>query len=193
MHIAENSTVAKSLPPLRWNTHKLLILSYSADFIVILRKNTTQRCGDFFENRRLDLLFPKPAAIPLHLHDNGWCQKERPCGGKKIRAANENRNFTEVLDCTIIAYSFLRNGYKYCFAYVFRKMEIAYNNGTAIREIPMQEEYGLSMLLASGFLQGCAAKHESGRWGLHQWLLSCDGVCKQNCTANQGMVFILIG
>ena len=38
---------------------------------VEMRKNTTQRCGDFFENRRLDLLFPKPAAIPLHLHDNG--------------------------------------------------------------------------------------------------------------------------
>ena len=37
----------------------------------VFRKNTTQRCGDFFENRRLDLLFPKPAAIPLHLHDNG--------------------------------------------------------------------------------------------------------------------------
>ena len=37
-------------------------------------------------------------------------------------------------------------------------MEIAYKNGTAIREIPMKEEYGLSMLLASGFLQGCAAK-----------------------------------
>ena len=36
-------------------------------------------------------------------------------------------------------------------------------NGTSIREIPMKEEYGLSMLLASGFLQGCAAKHESGR------------------------------
>ena len=36
-------------------------------------------------------------------------------------------------------------------------MEIAYNNGTAFREIPMKEEYGLSMLLASGFLQGCAA------------------------------------
>ena len=30
-------------------------------------------------------------------------------------------------------------------------------------EIPVKEEYGLSMLLASGFLQGCAAKHESGR------------------------------
>ena len=30
------------------------------------------------------------------------------------------------LDCTIIAYSFLRNGYNYCLASVFRKMEIAY-------------------------------------------------------------------
>ena len=67
------------------------------------------------------------------------------------------------LDCTIIAYSFLRNGYNYCLANVFRKMEIAYKNGTAFREIPVKEEYGLSMLLASGFLQGCAAKHESGR------------------------------
>ena len=35
MHIAEIRTVAKSLPPLRWNTHKSLILSYSADFSVI--------------------------------------------------------------------------------------------------------------------------------------------------------------
>ena len=67
------------------------------------------------------------------------------------------------LDCTIIAYSFLINGYNYCLANVFRKMEIAYKNGTSIREIPMKEECGLSMLLASGFLQGCAAKHESGR------------------------------
>ena len=38
MHIAEIRTVAKSLPPLRWNTHKSLILSYSADFSVILKK-----------------------------------------------------------------------------------------------------------------------------------------------------------
>ncbi len=65
------------------------------------------------------------------------------------------------LDCTIIAYSFLRNGYNFVLQ-TFLKMEIAYKNGTAIREIPMKEEYGLSMLLASGFLQGCAAKHESG-------------------------------
>ena len=69
----------------------------------------------------------------------------------------EKETSRKFLDCTIIAYSFLRNEYKYCFAYVFMKMEIAYNNGTAFREIPMKEEYGLSMLLASGFLQGCAA------------------------------------
>ena len=37
------------------------------------------------------------------------------------------------LDCTIITYSFLRNGYNYCLANVFRKMEIAYKNGTSIR------------------------------------------------------------
>ena len=36
MHIAEIRTVAKSLPLLRWNTHKSLILSYSANFSVIL-------------------------------------------------------------------------------------------------------------------------------------------------------------
>ena len=75
------------------------------------------------------------------------------------------------LDCTIIAYPFLRNGYNFVLQTSW-KMEIAYKNGTSIREIPMKEEYGLSMLLASGFLQGCAAKHESGHWGLHQWLLS---------------------
>ena len=68
----------------------------------------------------------------------------------------------KLLDCTIIAYSFLRNGYNVVLQTSW-KMEIAYKNGTAFREIPVKEEYGLSMLLASGFLQGCAAKHESGR------------------------------
>lgn len=159
----------------------------------VFRKNTTQRCGDFFENRRLDLLFPKPAAIPLHLHDNGWCQKERPCEGKKIRAANENRNFTEVFGLHDYRILISEKWIQLLSCKCFRKMEIAFKNGTAFREIPVKEESGLSMLLASGFLQGFAAKHESGRWGLHQWLLSCGGVCKQNCTANQGMVFILIG
>ncbi len=45
MHIAEIRTVAKSLPPLRWNTHKSLILSYSADFSVILDEKLYSSMG----------------------------------------------------------------------------------------------------------------------------------------------------
>ena len=39
MHIAEVVTIAKSLPLLRLNTYKSLILSYSADYRRIFRKN----------------------------------------------------------------------------------------------------------------------------------------------------------
>lgn len=39
MHIAEVVTIAKSLPLLRLNTYKSLILSYSADYRRILPKN----------------------------------------------------------------------------------------------------------------------------------------------------------
>ena len=44
MQFAEFSTVAKSLPPLRWNTHKSLILSYSEYFGRILHKNHARIC-----------------------------------------------------------------------------------------------------------------------------------------------------
>ena len=40
MHIAEVVTIAKSLPLLRLNTYKSLILSYSADYRRIFRENT---------------------------------------------------------------------------------------------------------------------------------------------------------
>ena len=40
MHIAEVVTIAKSLPLLRLNTYKSLILSYSADYRRIFSKNT---------------------------------------------------------------------------------------------------------------------------------------------------------
>lgn len=119
-------------------------------------------------------------------------KRKDPVEERKSERQMKIETSRKFLDCTIIAYPFLINGYNFVLQTSW-KMEIAYKNGTAFREIPMKEEYGLSMLLASGFLQGCAAKHESGRWGLHQWLLSCGGVCKQNGTANQGMVFILIG
>ena len=49
MHIAEIRTVAKSLPPLRWNTHKSLILSYSADFSVIFGENVRSQLYDIIE------------------------------------------------------------------------------------------------------------------------------------------------
>ena len=42
MHIAEVVTIAKSLPLLRLNTYKSLILSYSADYRRILLKKESQ-------------------------------------------------------------------------------------------------------------------------------------------------------
>ena len=42
MHIAEVVTIAKSLPLLRLNTYKSLILSYSADYRRIFRKSMTR-------------------------------------------------------------------------------------------------------------------------------------------------------
>lgn len=41
MHIAEVVTIAKSLPLLRLNTYKSLILSYSADYRRILQEKKT--------------------------------------------------------------------------------------------------------------------------------------------------------
>lgn len=93
----------------------------------------------FFRKPKAWLLFPKPAAIPLHLHDNGWCQKERPCEGKKIRAANENRHFTEVFGLHDYRKLFSEKWIQLLFSNVFRKMEIAYKNGKAFREISMKE------------------------------------------------------
>lgn len=42
MHIAEVVTIAKSLPLLRLNTYKSLILSYSADYRRIFRNKPLQ-------------------------------------------------------------------------------------------------------------------------------------------------------
>ena len=42
MHIAEVVTIAKSLPLLRLNTYKSLILSYSADYRRIFKKKSEE-------------------------------------------------------------------------------------------------------------------------------------------------------
>lgn len=46
MHIAEVVTIAKSLPLLRLNTYKSLILSYSADYRRIFRKKLADLVAD---------------------------------------------------------------------------------------------------------------------------------------------------
>lgn len=58
MHIAEVVTIAKSLPLLRLNTYKSLILSYSADYRRILRKNNTM-LDYFFIDYTFELLYQK--------------------------------------------------------------------------------------------------------------------------------------
>lgn len=60
MYNEEVGTIAKSLPLLRRNTHKSLILSYSEDFGRIFRKNTTQRCGDFSKTEGSTFYFQSP-------------------------------------------------------------------------------------------------------------------------------------
>jgi len=61
MHIAEVVTIAKSLPLLRLNTYKSLILSYSADYRRILQEKDSVFLGyiscDFRVLVRLPWLF----------------------------------------------------------------------------------------------------------------------------------------
>ena len=64
MHIAEVVTIAKSLPLLRLNTYKSLILSYSADYRRILSKK--------------------------HFSFDAFCA---PAVAMAIRKANKNNNF----------------------------------------------------------------------------------------------------
>ena len=64
MHIAEVVTIAKSLPLLRLNTYKSLILSYSADYRRILVKNSNilllgitfkENCPDIRNTKIVDI------------------------------------------------------------------------------------------------------------------------------------------
>lgn len=162
MHIAEVVTIAKSLPLLRLNTYKSLILSYSADYKEFFGKILPNGVEIFSKTEGSTFYFQSPLPYLCTCTITVDAKRKDPVEERKSERQMKIETSRKFLDCTIIAYSFLRNGYNYCLANVFRKMEIAYKNGTAFREIPMKEEYGLSMLLASGFLQGCAAKHESG-------------------------------
>lgn len=60
MHIAEVVTIAKSLPLLRLNTYKSLILSYSVDYRRILWKNTASGARKIFPETRKGLALLNP-------------------------------------------------------------------------------------------------------------------------------------
>lgn len=59
MHIAEVVTIAKSLPLLRLNTYKSLILSYSADYRRIFGKIPERSEDDFCRNLKGPDLAPR--------------------------------------------------------------------------------------------------------------------------------------
>lgn len=77
MHIAEVVTIAKSLPLLRLNTYKSLILSYSADYRRILQKNNFNAV--YFQVRTMSDAFYKSSYEPWSSYltgtrgkDPGW-------------------------------------------------------------------------------------------------------------------------
>ena len=65
MHIAEVVTIAKSLPLLRLNTYKSLILSYSADYRRIFRKNNSRNYCKYSYGYYYNMVGEKPL-FPLH-------------------------------------------------------------------------------------------------------------------------------
>lgn len=60
MHIAEVVTIAKSLPLLRLNTYKSLILSYSADYRRIFRKKQKPTCAFQILHENISLKWQNP-------------------------------------------------------------------------------------------------------------------------------------
>ena len=84
MHIAEVVTIAKSLPLLRLNTYKSLILSYSADYRRILIKKQGESPILSSRNRKImqeqtslnlaknkkSLVFQKLTLIPWRFHQH---------------------------------------------------------------------------------------------------------------------------
>lgn len=65
MHIAEVVTIAKSLPLLRLNTYKSLILSYSADYRRIFSKNPAR----LSLSRHSDRVKRRYTSGTVHEHD----------------------------------------------------------------------------------------------------------------------------
>ena len=71
MHIAEVVTIAKSLPLLRLNTYKSLILSYSADYRRILRKNNADDYSVECRNQKMEVSSRLLRSLALHSESPG--------------------------------------------------------------------------------------------------------------------------
>ena len=65
----------------------------------------------FNRTNKSSRIFPKPVAIPLHLHDNDDAKRKDLVEERKSERQMKIETSRKFLDCTIIAYSFLRNGY----------------------------------------------------------------------------------
>lgn len=88
MHIAEVVTIAKSLPLLRLNTYKSLILSYSADYRRILLKKESQ--AEEVNPERLKEELADVLTYSLLLAEKHWtsstlCWKKSGRTGRNIR------------------------------------------------------------------------------------------------------------
>ena len=152
----------------------------------------------FNRTNKSSRIFPKPAAIPLHLHDNGWCQKERPCGVKKIRAANENRNLNENRNFTEV---FGLYDYRILISekWIQRRLTNVLKNGNRIQKWHSHQRNSdeRRVWLVHASCIGFSPRLCSQAW---KWSLGFTSMTsflrwssKQNGTANQGMVFLLIG
>ena len=142
-------------------------------------QNTTQaKCGVEIFPKTVGLTFYFQSPLPYLCT---WTQrlmpKERPSGGKKIRATNEMGNFREVLEMhyRLLFHSF---GIAPSTCDSSGRKEVAQRIALPSEKFRWKKSMACSMLLASGVLQGGATEHESGRWSLRRRLLSCGRMCK---------------
>lgn len=90
MHIAEVVTIAKSLPLLRLNTYKSLILSYSADYRRISRKKLQLEAGvKSVEGQRPDIL--KQVAATKEQIVQAQRERDRVANLLRVGAANQKQ------------------------------------------------------------------------------------------------------
>lgn len=125
MHIAEVVTIAKSLPLLRLNTYKSLILSYSADYKEFFGKILPNGVEIFSKTEGSTFYFQSPLPYLCTCTITVDAKRKDPVEERKSERQMKIETSRKFLDCTIIAYSFLRNGYNFVLQ-MFWKMEFVY-------------------------------------------------------------------